>query len=101
MRVETGLFTKIPDFDPCDGGTRAHVLCLFEAPGPRAVESGFVSRNNPDQTARNIFELHQQAGLARTSVVLWNIVPWYVGTGQRIRKLGAEELESPDVVEIQ
>lgn len=52
-RHAKGAAYGIPDFDPLDGGTAAHVLFLLEAPGPKAVISGFVSRNNPDETARN------------------------------------------------
>ena len=40
----------IPHFDPLDGGSNAQVLFLMEAPGPKASASGFVSRNNPDET---------------------------------------------------
>lgn len=46
---------KVPYFDPLDGGQYAEILFLLEAPGPRAVESGFISRNNPDPTAKNFF----------------------------------------------
>src|ERR1700683_3159077 len=48
---------RVPNFDPLDGGIRAKCLFLLEAPGPKAVASGFVSRNNPDETAKNWFEL--------------------------------------------
>lgn len=37
----------IPDFDPDDGGVNAEVLFVLEAPGPKAVTTGFVSRDNP------------------------------------------------------
>ena len=76
---------ELPCFDPCDGGVRAKVLFLLEAPGPKAVGSTFISRNNPDPIARNICELLQEAGIARGDTLLWNIVPWYVGDGSRIR----------------
>jgi hypothetical protein len=75
----------IPYFDPWDGGIRAEVLFLQEAPGPKAVISGFVSRNNPDETAKNIFEISIEAGLDRKRTVRWNVVPWYIGTGTKIR----------------
>jgi hypothetical protein len=58
---------------------------LLEAPGGRAVGSGFVSRNNPDETAKNFFLLNQEAGLPRSRTVTWNVVPWYVGSGEKIR----------------
>ena len=72
---------KIPQFDPLDGGIDAECLFLLEAPGPKAVNSGFVSRNNPDETAKNFFELNVGAGLERSKTITWNVVPWYVGSG--------------------
>lgn len=75
----------VPYFDPLDGGVEARCLFLFEAPGGRAVKSGFISRNNPDETARTFFELNERAGLDRCLTVAWNIVPWYLGSGERIR----------------
>jgi hypothetical protein len=58
LRVKMGSDYQIPYFDPWDGGTAAEVLFLLEAPGAKAVLSGFVSRNNPDETAKNFFELN-------------------------------------------
>ena len=83
----------VPYFDPLDGGINAKVLFVLEAPGPRAVGSGFVSRNNSDDTARNIFNLVQQAGFDRSETVLWNIVPWYIGSGQKIRAATAKDVQ--------
>lgn len=85
IRSKAGPRAAVPDFDPLDGGIHAECLFLLEAPGPRAVKSGFVSRNNPDETAKNWFELQREAGLARERTILWNVVPWYIGSGQRIR----------------
>jgi uracil-DNA glycosylase len=75
----------IPDFDPWDGGATARVLYLLEAPGGRAAGSGFVSRNNPDESAKNFFKLNIKAGIPRQLTVIWNAVPWYIGTGTKIR----------------
>jgi hypothetical protein len=55
-----------PAFDPVDGGVQARVLFLLEAPGPQAVNSTFISRNNPDPTARNMCELQDAAGIKRS-----------------------------------
>ena len=85
LRLEAGPGAGIPYFDPWDGGIDAEALFLLEAPGAKAVSSGFVSRNNPDETAKNIFQLCQEAGLERKATVLWNVVPWYIGTGSKIR----------------
>lgn len=82
----------IPHFDPCDGGILARALFLLEAPGPKTMKSGFVSRDNPDQTARNFHQLMQNARIARRDTAVWNIVPWYVGDGQRIRPVNNDDL---------
>ncbi|MBC8139983.1 MAG: uracil-DNA glycosylase [Armatimonadetes bacterium] len=81
-----GRVDDLPALDQCDGGIAARVLLLLEAPGPKAVASGFVSRNNPDPTAKNLCELLRDAGIPRTDTAVWNICPWYVGDGRgRIR----------------
>lgn len=85
IRHAKGAAYGIPDFDPLDGGTAAHVLFLLEAPGPKAVTSGFVSRNNPDESAKNFFLLNAEAGIDRRRTVVWNAVPWYIGSGTKIR----------------
>ena len=81
VKEELGSDVKCPMFDPCDGGINAKALFLQQDPGEKAVKSGFISRNNPDQTARNTNHLLHEAGFRRKETILWNIVPWYVGTG--------------------
>ncbi|MGE5199312.1 MAG: hypothetical protein ACM3H9_06705 [Rhodospirillaceae bacterium] len=66
---ETGLESAIPCFDPADGGTDADILFLLEAPGPRAVQSGFVSRDNPDETAKNFLLPCHEARIDRRRTV--------------------------------
>ena len=85
MRTQTSKGEKIPFFDPLDGGQNAEVLFLLEAPGPAAVKSGFISRNNPDPTAKNFCELNTSVGLNREKTISWNIVPWYIGIKNNIR----------------
>jgi len=92
LRTSAGPCAAIPDFDPWDGGVAAEVLFLLEAPGAKAVQSGFVSRNNPDETAKNFFELNCQAGILRMRTIMWNVVPWYVGSGQRIRPANSGDI---------
>ncbi len=70
----------VPEFDPLDGGTLARVAFLLESPGPKAVSSRFISRDNPDQSARNMTKLLANAGFERRDVVLWNVVPYCVST---------------------
>lgn len=94
LRREVGPDAAIPDFDPWDGGASAELLYLLEAPGAKAVLSGFISRNNPDETAKNFFELNRAAGIPRKRTVSWNIVPWYIGTGARIRAAGRSDIEA-------
>ena len=96
IRAERGTECHIPDFDPYDGGVNARVLFLLEALGPKAagtkVSSGFVSSNNPDPTARNLWHLIYEAGILRSETLIWNIVPWYVGTGKCIRPVNAADI---------
>jgi uracil-DNA glycosylase len=89
-----GQVAGIPYFDPWDGGVDAEVLYLLEAPGAKAVASEFISRNNPDETAKNFFELNIAAGIPRRQTVTWNIVPWYIGTGARIRPATSSDIQS-------
>ena len=92
IRREVGLEREVPYFDPDDGGIDARCLFLLEAQGPRAVASGFVSRNNPDETAKNFLLLNREAGLDRTLTVSWNIIPWYIGTGSKIRPARSDDI---------
>lgn len=84
----------MPWFDPHEAGVEARILLLLEAPGRRAVGSGFVSPDNDDQTAQNMWTLLREAGIdRRREVVTWNIVPWYIGDGQRIRPATRADLD--------
>ncbi len=94
LRAEAGRDVSIPDFDPWDDGIDAEILYLLEAPGAKAVLSGFVSRNNPDETAKNFFELDAQAEISRKRTITWNIVPWYIGDSIRIRAANQTDLEA-------
>jgi uracil-DNA glycosylase len=83
----------VPYFDPLDGGIAAECLFLLEAPGPQAVRSGFVSRNNPDETAKNWFELNVAVGIDRRRTISWNIVPWYIASEGRIRPATTADIQ--------
>ena len=71
-------------------------MCLLEAPGPKATPpqgSGFVSADNDDQTAKNMWTLLREAEIDRGSeYVAWNVVPWYLGDGARIREARTADL---------
>lgn len=94
LRREAGSGFYIPDFDPWDGGVDAELLFLLEAPGAKARDSGFVSRNNPDETAKNIFVISTEAGIDRAKTALWNTVPWYIGTETNIRPAKLIDIEA-------
>jgi uracil-DNA glycosylase len=85
IHVRGNLYKAVPNFDPWDGGIDAEILFLLEAPGPRALQTGFVSRDNPDETAKNFLMLNEEAKLPRVRTITWNIVPWFLGAHGRIR----------------
>lgn len=91
IKADKGAAAVVPAFDPADGGTAAEVLFLLEAPGPKATQ--YISRNNPDPTARNFLALNEQAGIDRTRTVTWNVVPWYIGNEQRTKLRGAKKAD--------
>jgi uracil-DNA glycosylase len=87
---------SIPNFDPTEGGVEASILLLFEAPGPRATTgrgSGFISPDNDDASAENMWHLLAEAEVDRRDIVNWNIVPWYVGDERRIRAVNRSDLQ--------
>lgn len=94
LRDRLGPDAAIPYFDPWDGGIDAEVLFLLEAPGPKARNSGFVSMNNPDETAKNLFELIHSAGIDRRRIAIWNAVPWYIGSERKIRPATLADIKS-------
>lgn len=74
----------VPNFDPLDGGTGARLLFLMEKPGPKTDEyvaggSGFISRDNDDQSAAATFTFMRQARIPREDVAIWNSIPWWNG----------------------
>jgi hypothetical protein len=101
IRSARGGGNSVPWLDPASGGRHAEVLLLFEAPGARAVGpgdvrptrpgSGFISPDNNDESAAAVFELEREAGLPRERVLHWNIVPWYVGDGTKIRAVNTSD----------
>ena len=94
LRDRLGPEAAIPYFDPWDAGIDAEVLFLLEAPGPKARDSGFVSMNNPDESAKNFFELTHSAGIDRRRIAIWNTVPWYIGDAGKIRPASSADIKS-------
>jgi hypothetical protein len=87
----------VPWFDPTEAGVNAPILLLLEAPGPRSTTqrggSGFISPDNNDMTAQNMWTLLREAKIDRaTDVVTWNVVPWYLGTDTKLRNASATDL---------
>ena len=69
IRQEKGRGAYVPNFDPLDGGIRAKCLFVLEAPGPKTKDSGFISRNNNDETAKNFFEINRVAEIPREKTI--------------------------------
>jgi hypothetical protein len=71
--------------------------CSWEAPGRRATAkqgSGFISADNNDPTAENAWRLYREAGIdRRTDIVVWNVIPWYIGTDLAVRGWTRIDLE--------
>lgn len=83
---------QIPYFDPAAATDGARVLILFQDPSQEAEEgSGFISRHNNDQTARNAYLAAEAAGLSYDVCLHWNVVPWWVANpGKPKRTLTTE-----------
>lgn len=90
LRNEQGLSDEIPYFDPNNGNENAKFLFVLEAPGSKAVKTGFISFDNPDQTARNFKEQLDKAGIKRSEIAIWNVVPWYLGNSKKTKIRAAQ-----------
>jgi len=66
LRERLGQNVFVPNFDPLDGGINAEFVFLFEKPGPKTDStnggSGFISRDNNDETAKSVFEFMNRIG---------------------------------------
>jgi len=76
---------RFPNFDPLDGGTEAQLLLLYRHPSGVCFDTGFVSINNPDPTARFVHGFLAAAGIPRRTIACWNVVHWQPDTGDRER----------------
>lgn len=96
LRAERGGDESIPWFDPTEAGSGARMLMLLEAPGRKATPgqgSGFVSPDNNDGSAENMWNLLREAGVnRRREIVTWNVIPWYIGSDSRVRGARAEDI---------
>ena len=84
----------VPNPDPNDGGVKAKALFLLESPGPKAVGTGFISRDNPDPSAKNMGDALAISGIARASSLLWNVVPYCVSTIDRNKNASAAQIRA-------
>ena len=90
IRAERKLSVAVPDFDPKNGNDQAKYLLILEAPGPKAVKSGYVTLDNPDLTASNLKAQLEAAAVNRSDIAVWNVVPWYLGNEDQTRIRAAE-----------
>ena len=88
----------VPDFDPASGGIDSKILFLFEKPGPKTVDSGFLSINNDDPTAAATYQFLSQRGLPSNVCLFANVIPWWDG----VRKISSEQrmLATDAVIEL-
>ena len=75
IRAERG---QTPFPDPLDGGAEARFLLLLETPGPSIARTGFVSRDNVNGTAVNLWRFLRAAGIPRQCTLIWNVVPYVI-----------------------
>lgn len=96
-RLRSDRGDLVPWFDPTEAGANARILLLFENPGRRADAaqgSGFISADNDDQSAENMWGFFREAGIDRPrDIVAWNIVPWYLGDDRKIGDVRTRDIE--------
>jgi uracil-DNA glycosylase len=66
------------DFDPAGGGIKSRVMYLAQDPSSTASETGFISPDNNDATARATTEACAEAGLGPHDRIHWNVYPWWL-----------------------
>lgn len=97
-RLQEASGSRIPNFDPFDGGVSARLLILLETPGPSAVDIDrrFVSIDNPTGTAKNLRSALAAASIPRKDIILWNTIPWVRASQRSItvsqRRAGIEQI---------
>jgi len=85
IRSEQNLGIEVPGFDPKNGNEKARFLLILEAPGAKAVKTGVISFDNPDFTATNLKRQLEVAGIDRSEIAIWNVVPWYLGNDEKTK----------------
>jgi hypothetical protein len=74
-RLDPCHSATVCDFDPNAGGTGARVLYIAQDPSSTAADTGFISPYNNDSTAKATTEACNEAGLAASELVHWNVFP--------------------------
>ncbi|HZA73298.1 MAG TPA: uracil-DNA glycosylase [Propionibacteriaceae bacterium] len=83
----------VPGADPDGGGVDARVLLLLETPSRAGgYTTGLISIDNDDTAAANLWRGLDAVGLDRRRVLVWNAVPWYVGSADKIRSPAPAEI---------
>ncbi len=92
IRKVEGLSKKqVPDFCQTYRSERARFLLLLEAPGPKACAGNcVVSLLNEDGTARNLHDQLKQAKVPLGEIIIWNVVPWYLGKDDQTKTRAAK-----------
>jgi uracil-DNA glycosylase len=85
-QIATATNAVVPGADPDGGGINARVLLLLETPSRAGgYTTGLSSVDNDDTAAANLWRGLDAVGLDRRLVLVWNAVPWYVGSADKIR----------------
>ena len=85
-RIAAATDSVVPSADPDGGGVAARVLLLLETPSRAGgYTTGLISIDNDDTAAANLWRALDAVGLDRRLVLVWNAVPWYVGSPDKIR----------------
>ncbi|GGC74199.1 hypothetical protein GCM10011410_29320 [Hoyosella rhizosphaerae] len=73
-------WANLPYIDPTFGGINSRALLVMKAPeedaDPSRTDHRFLSFDNNDDGAANMFEAFQRRGLARSLVLPWNVCPF-------------------------
>ncbi|HLL61900.1 MAG TPA: uracil-DNA glycosylase [Propionibacteriaceae bacterium] len=85
-QIAAATSSVVPGADPDGGGIDARVLLLLETPSRAGgYTTGLISVDNDDTAAANLWRGLDAVGLDRRLVLVWNAVPWYVGSADKIR----------------
>jgi uracil-DNA glycosylase len=92
--IATATGSVVPSADPDGGGVRARILILLETPSRAGgYRTGIVSLDNDDSAAANLWRALTVTRVDRREVLVWNTVPWYVGTPEKIRPPRPSEVD--------